>query len=250
MATEGRLMGKVAVVTGAANGIGLAFARRLAHDGADVAILDLEPGNDVVTELTALGSRACAVQCDVSSPQQVDAAATNVQEQLGPVDILVNNAGIYPVIGFDDLDFDAWRRVLAVNLDGTFLTIRAFAPGMKARGWGRIVNVSSGVVWVSTPDFTSYIASKAGVIGLTRGFASDLGAYGITVNSIAPGLVRTEHTLAGPQAAWFEPIVAQQAIKRAEEPDDLVGTLSFLVSDDAAFLTGQTLSVDGGFIRL
>ena len=244
------LHGRIAVVTGGVTGIGRAFARRLAEDGADVAILDLEDGTATVGELEALGRRAIAARCDVSLPEQVEAAARAVESELGPVDILVNNAGIYPVISFDDLDYEAWRRVLAINLDGTFLTIRAFAPGMRERGWGRIVNVSSGAFWVPLTDFTAYLASKAGVIGLTRGLASELGPHGITVNSIAPGLVRTEHTLAGPQREWFEPIVAQQSIKRAEVPEDLVGTLSFLCSEDAAFVTGQTLSIDGGFVRL
>ncbi len=247
---EQRLAGKVAVVTGAVEGIGRAYARRLAQDGADVGILDVASGDEAVAEIEALGRRAHAAVCDVSSPDDVRAAAAEMLERLGKVDILVNNAGVYPVTSFDDLAFDEWRRVLAINLDGTFLTIKAFAPGMKERGWGRIINVSSGVFWVSVSDFSAYMASKAGVIGLTRGLANDLGQHGVTVNAIAPGLVRTEHVLSGPQAAWFDPIVAQQAIKRAEEPEDLVGTLSFLASDDAEFITGQTLSVDGGFVRL
>jgi 3-oxoacyl-[acyl-carrier protein] reductase/(S)-1-phenylethanol dehydrogenase len=242
--------GRVAVVTGAASGIGRAFALRLARDGADIGILDLADGSEIAAEVEALGRRAHAVRCDVASEEQVEAAAAETVDRLGKVDILVNNAGIYPVIPFEELDYEGWRRVLSINLDGTFLTVKAFAPGMKARGWGRIVNVASGVFWVSVADFSAYMASKAGVIGLTRGLANDLGPHGITVNAIAPGLVRTANTLAGPQREWFEPIVAQQAIKRAEEPDDLVGTLSFLVSEDAAFLTGQTLSVDGGFVRL
>jgi NAD(P)-dependent dehydrogenase (short-subunit alcohol dehydrogenase family) len=250
MADGKRLTGKVAVVTGAVNGIGRAYARRLAEDGADIGILDVANGDEVVAEVEALGRRAFATTCDVASPEQVDAAAAAILERLAKVDILVNNAGIYPVTSYDDLDFAEWRRVLGINLDGTFLTIKAFAPGMRERGWGRIVNVSSGVFWVSVADFSAYMASKAGVIGLTRGLANDLGPYGITVNAIAPGLVRTENTLAGPQRDWFDPIVSQQAIKRAEEPEDLVGTLSFLVSEDAAFVTGQTLSVDGGFVRL
>jgi NAD(P)-dependent dehydrogenase (short-subunit alcohol dehydrogenase family) len=244
------LAGKVAVVTGGVNGIGRAFARRLAEDGADVAILDLDDGVEAVEELEALGRRAHATRCDVASPEQVADAAREVQDELGPADILVNNAGVVPVIPLDELDFEAWRHVLSTNLDGAFLTIKAFVAGMRERGWGRIVNVSSGAFWVPLTDFTAYLASKAGLIGLTRGLASDLGPFGITVNAIAPGLVRTERILAGPQAGWFEPIVAQQAIKRAEVPEDLVGTLSYLCSEDAAFVTGQTISVDGGLVRL
>jgi NAD(P)-dependent dehydrogenase (short-subunit alcohol dehydrogenase family) len=247
---EGRLAGKVAVVTGAVNGIGRAYARRLAEDGADIGILDLEAGDGMVREIEALGRRAFAARGDVSSRDDVQRFAGQVSNALGPVDILVNNAGIYPITPLEDLDFTEWRRVLSVNLDGTFLTIEAFAPGMRDRAWGRIINVTSGAFWVAMPEFTSYIASKAGVIGLTRGLASDLGAHGVTVNAIAPGLVRTEHTAAGRQAEWFEPMSAQQAIHRVEEPADLVGAVSFLASDDAAFLTGQTLSVDGGLVRL
>jgi NAD(P)-dependent dehydrogenase (short-subunit alcohol dehydrogenase family) len=247
---EGRLAGKVAVVTGAVHGIGRAYARRLADDGADIGVLDLADGEGVVHEIEALGRRAFAARGDVSSPDEVQRFAGQVSNTLGPVDILVNNAGIYPITPLEELDFTEWRRVLSVNLDGTFLAIEAFAPGMRDRGWGRIINVTSGVFWVAMPAFTPYIASKAGVIGLTRGLASDLGPYGVTVNAIAPGLVRTEHTAAGKQAEWFEPMAGQQAIHRVEEPADLVGAVSFLASDDAAFLTGQTLSVDGGLVRL
>ena len=247
---EGRLAEKVAVVTGAVHGIGRAYAWRLAEDGADVGILDLEPGDGLVRDIEALGRHAFAARGDVSSRDDVQRFAGQVSNALGPVDILVNNAGIYPITPLEDLDFTEWRRVLSVNLDGTFLTIEAFAPGMRDRGWGRIINVTSGAFWVAMPEFTSYIASKAGVIGLTRGLASDLGQHGVTVNAIAPGLVRTEHTASGKQAEWFEPMAAQQAIHRVEEPADLVGAVSFLASDDAAFLTGQTLSVDGGLVRL
>jgi NAD(P)-dependent dehydrogenase (short-subunit alcohol dehydrogenase family) len=245
-----RLGGEVAVVTGAIQGTGRAYARRLAEDGADVAVLDLAAGDGLVAELEALGQRAFAARGDVASPGDVRRFAAEAEAARGAVDILVNNAGIYPVTPIEQLDFAEWRRVLSINLDGTFLVTEAFAPGMKRRGWGRIINVTSGAFWVALPEFTSYIASKAGVISLTRGLASDLGPYGITVNAIAPGLVRTEQTAAGKQAEWFEPMAAQQAIHRVEEPADLVGTVSFLASEDAAFLTGQTLSVDGGLVRL
>ena len=247
---EGRLAGRVAVVTGAVTGIGRAYARRLAEDGADIGVLDVADGEGVVGEIEGLGRRAFAMRGDVSSPEDVRRFATEAAAALGAVDILVNNAGIYPITPLDELDFTEWRRVLSVNLDGAFLMIEAFAPGMKERGWGRIINVTSGAFWVSMPEFTSYIASKAGVVGLTRGLASDLGPHGVTVNAIAPGLVRTEHTAGGKQAEWFEPMAAQQAIHRVEEPADLVGAVSFLASEDAAFITGQTLSVDGGLVRL
>ncbi len=248
---------KVAVVTGAAKGLGQAFARRLAEDGVHIAAVDIASADDTVKAVKQAGRDAIAVQCDVSSPESVAAMAADVQKHFGRVDILVNCAGIFPQQAFDDMTFEDWKRLLGINLDGVFLCSSAFVPGMKQRGWGRIVSMSSSTVGSVVTGFVHYVTSKAGIIGFTRALASELGPYGITVNAIAPGLTRTPGATArAPRAGFatmddeFQAVAQQfQAIKRVEEPEDLVGTVSYLTSDDAAFITGQTLNVDGGRVR-
>lgn len=243
--------GKVAVITGASQGIGQAYAKRLAADGVDIAIADITAADETVALVEAAGRRALAVRCDVSAPDEVVALARAVEEGLGGCDILVNNAGIFPSQPFDQVEYADWRRVMAINLDSMFLTAKAFVPGMKARGWGRIVNMASGTVATPVTGYTHYIASKNGVIGFTRALASDLGADGITANAIAPSLTRTPGTtITEPRSEdRFQYVAATQSIKRVQVPEDLVGALSFLTSDDAAFITGQTYYVDGGWVR-
>ncbi len=148
------------------------------------------------------------------------------------------------------MSFDNWRKVMSVDLDSLFLMCKAFLPAMKQNAYGRIINVTSTVGWLVAPNVTHYTAAKMGVIGFTRALATEVGEFGITVNAIAPGLVRTGTTEKGPQAQMFDMVVSMQAIKRTETPDDVVGAVSFLASDDAAFMTGQTLVVDGGITRL
>ena len=247
---------KVAVITGGAAGIGQAFAKRLAEDGVHVAIADLAAGTETVKLVEAAGRNALAVTCEVSDPNSVDAMAAQVQEKFGRVDIVVNCAGIYPQQDFAAMTFADWRRVLSINLDGTFLVTAAFVPGMRARKWGRIVNMASSTFGSVTTGFAHYVASKGGVIGFTRALAGDLAADGITVNAIAPGLTRSPGTIVrkprpgfGNMDEEFAAVAQLQAIKRVEVPDDLVGALSFLTSDDSAFMTGQTLHVDGGRVR-
>jgi NAD(P)-dependent dehydrogenase (short-subunit alcohol dehydrogenase family) len=246
-------IGKVAVVTGAAAGIGQAYARRLAQDGAAIVIADAKDGNETVALVRAAGGSALAVRCDVSQPAEVTALAQAVQAQFGRCDILVNNAGIYPTRMFDEMTFEDWRHLMAINLDAQFLTIKAFAPGMRQRRWGRIVNMASDTFHSNLTGFAHYIASKGGVIGLTRALASEFGEDGVTVNAIAPGLTRTPGTIGrrkrpgvAADADEFAQAASRQSIKRGLVPDDLVGTLSFLVSDDAAMITGQTIIVNGG----
>jgi NAD(P)-dependent dehydrogenase (short-subunit alcohol dehydrogenase family) len=247
---------KIAVITGGAKGIGQAFARRLAEDGVHIAIADLAPADETKKLVEQAGRDALVCTCDVASPDSVKTLAADVERRFGRCDILVNCAGIYPNVAFEKIDLAEWRRVLSINLDGTYLVSAAFVPGMKQRGWGRIVNLSSSTLGQVVTGFAHYMASKAGIIGFTRALASELGPHGITVNAIQPGLTRSPGTLArSPRAGMatmdeeFALAARSQAIPRPEVPDDLVGTVSFLTSDDAAFITGQTISVDGGRVR-
>ena len=246
-----RHQGRVAVVTGGAKGIGRAFAERLAADGAAVAVVDLEPATDTMATLSGAGAEAASFEGDVTSEDDIARLSREVGERFGRCDILINNVGIYPNEPFEAVTFAKWRRVMAINLDSMFLTAKAFAPGMVERGWGRIVNMASNTFNTSVTGYSHYIASKGGVIGFTRALASDLADKGVTVNAIAPSLVRTHGTeVTNPRSdERFASVSAMQAIKRTQMPEDLTGTLSFLVSDDAAFMTGQTLYVDGGWVR-
>src|SRR5689334_10567473 len=247
---------KVAVITGGANGIGQAFAKRLAEDGAHVAIADIAPGDATVRLVEQAGRDALAVTCDVSSPESVAALAQQVERRFGRCDILINCAGIFPQQDFATMSYSEWRRILAINLDSVFLCASAFVPGMKQRKWGRIVNMASSTLGSVVTGFVHYVASKGGIVGFTRALASELGPHGITVNAISPGLTRTPGTIARqprPGLASMDEEFAQiatfQAIRRPEVPEDLIGVMSFLTSDDAAFMTGQTLNVDGGRVR-
>lgn len=247
---------KVAVITGAASGIGQAFAKRLAEDGAHIVIADIKAAGETVKLVEQTGRRALSCICDVSAEDSVAALAKDVEKSFGRCDILINNAGIYPIQFFEDISFADWRRVMALNLDGVFLVSKAFAPGMKARGWGRMVNISSSTFGTVASGYTHYVASKGGVIGFTRALATELGPHGITVNAISPSLTRTPGTLSrAPRKGRasmdeeFAQIAKIQAIRREQVPDDLVGVVSFLTSDDAAYMTGQTLYVDGGLVR-
>jgi NAD(P)-dependent dehydrogenase (short-subunit alcohol dehydrogenase family) len=248
--------GKVAVITGGANGIGQAFARRLAEDGVDIVVADVAPGDETVRLVEQAGRQALAAVCDVTSPDAVAAMAAEVERRFGRADIVINCAGIFPPQPFDVMTFADWRRLMAINLDSVFLVTAAFVPGMKRRGWGRVVNMASSTLGSVVTGFVHYVASKGGIVGFTRALASELGPHGITVNAISPGLTRTPGTVARtPRAGLasmdeeFAAVANMQAIKRGEVPEDLVGTVSFLTSDDAAFITGQTLNVDGGRVR-
>lgn len=242
---------KVAVVTGGGAGIGQAYARRLASLGHRVAVADVASTDETEKQVRDLGGEFYSRRCDVSSAADVAAFADGVRDRFGSVGILIHNAGIYPISFFDQLDWATWRRIMDVNLDSVFHLTKAFLPGMTSAGWGRIVVMASTTFHGGAPGLSAYTASKGALIGFVRSLASEVGQHGVTVNAIAPSIVHTPGTAAGPQAALgiFDHAVQAQAIKRIGEPDDLAGAMAFLISDDAAFMTGQTLLVDGGLER-
>lgn len=244
-----RLTGRVAVITGGASGIGQAFAKRLAEDGAAIAVADIKDAAETRAMVEGAGAKFFSAICDVTDPAQVAAFGNATRAALGDADILVNNVGIFPLKPFAEITFADWRQMGAINNDSMFLFSKEFAPAMQAKRWGRIVNLTSTVNWLMIPNYVHYITTKAAAIGFTRGLANELGRFGITVNAIAPSLVRNATTEASELAGMFEAIPSMQAIPRLQVPQDLVGTLSFLVSDDAAFLTGQTIAVDGGLTK-
>lgn len=242
---------RLALVTGAAVGLGQAFAERLAADGAKLALVDLTESGETAGLVEAAGSKGRCYRCDVSDPEQVEQLRTAVEEDFGGVDILVNNAGIYPYQSWDGVTFEDWRRVMSVNLDSVFLLTKAFVPAMRSAGWGRVINLTTGSCFLPNPQMTHYIASKMGVIGYTRALATEVSNDGVTVNAIAPSLVRTRGTVSASSGEEeFDEVAEGQVIKRVQMPSDLVGTVSFLASDDSAFFTAQTVSVDGGLVRL
>lgn len=244
-----RLSGKVAVVTGGANGIGQAFCVRLVKEGASVMIADIADAQETLDLIKAEGGLAAAVKCDQTSRSDIEILKSSVTEAFGAADILVHCAGIYPMQPLEQIGFEDWQRVMSINVDSAYHLAKAFLPEMKSRGWGRIVCVASAAFHGGVGGCSHYMASKGALIGFARSIATEVGEYGVTVNLIAPGLVRTKTTESGIQNEqnWFEALRQQQAIKRVMVPEDLTGPLAFLVSDDSAFITGQTLLVDGGW---
>ena len=239
-----------ALITGAARGLGRAFAERLAKAGFDIVAVDISDSDETAEEIERIGRKVKTLKADISDESSIQSMADEAEE-FAAIDVLVNNAGIYPEKPFSEMSFEDWRKVMSLNLDGPFLVTKALLPGMLERGFGRIINVASAEVAMMVPGNTHYIASKMGVIGLTRGLASEVGDHGVTVNAISPGLTRTPGSTGAPQqVALFEMLPKMQAIKRPGEPNDIVGVAAFLASEDARFITGQTIVADGGLVRL
>jgi 3-oxoacyl-[acyl-carrier protein] reductase len=237
--------GRVALVTGAAQGIGQAIAVALAERGAKVIATDLTPPYETIKKI---GPTAHAFQLDVTQEEDWRSLSLKGQD-VGDIDIVVNNAGYFPNHSIDDLDLATWRKTMATNLDSHFLSAKYFLPGMKKKKWGRFVGISSNMVGLAIRGMSHYIATKMGIIGFMRGLANDVAGDGITANAVLPGLTNTLATAvqsAEEKRATWE----QQAIKRMGEPQDMTGAVLFLTSDDAAFITGQAIVVDGGQYRV
>ncbi|WP_259065798.1 SDR family NAD(P)-dependent oxidoreductase [Mucilaginibacter sp. X4EP1] len=237
--------GKVALVTGAAQGIGQAMAVALAERGAYVIATDIHVPEET---LEKIGPRASGYQLDVTKIEDWKALEFRIQD-MGCVDIVVNNAGYFPNSGIDNLDFPTWRKTMSTNLDSHFLSVKTFLPAMRKKKWGRFIGISSNMVGLAIPGMSHYITTKMGIIGFMRGLANDVAGDGITANAVLPGLTNTKAIADQPdeirRATW-----EQQAIKRLGEPEDITGVVLFLTSNDASFITGQAIVVDGGQYRI
>jgi len=241
------LSGKNVIVTGAGGGIGTALTRRFLAEGARVCAVD-KAGEALETLKLELGSPAALLTAiaDISSEDDCGKLAAEAEKVYGSVDVLVNNAGWFPFADFEEITYADWCRVMAVNLDGPFLMTKAILPLLKESKAGRIVITGSASVFAGTPNQCHYISAKAGLIGLTRSLANALGQYNITVNIVTPGLTATPALVEVLPAAFIDKETQNRALKRRETAEDLVGAVLFLASEDAAFITGQTINVDGG----
>jgi NAD(P)-dependent dehydrogenase (short-subunit alcohol dehydrogenase family) len=243
---------RTAIVTGGGSGIGLAISERLAADGAAVAVFDRERASaeTVAGKIAAAGGSAVGVTVDVTDRSQIDAGVAEVRERLGDPTILVNSAGVDGFAPFLDIDLDTWERVLAVNLTGTFLCCQAVVPHMIDAGWGRIVNISSSSAQSGQPMMTHYVASKAAVIGFTKALALEVAPKGITVNTIPPGFIDTPMLRHAEQRGFLgkgvDHAIEQTPVRRIGRPEDIAATCAFLVRDEASYITGQVIGVNGG----
>lgn len=242
---------KVALVTGAAAGIGAAISRRLAREGIAVGVLDINLGDasKVAEEIVAAGGKAIALQASIADRSEVETAVAKLRSELGPITILVNNAGISSWVPFEEVTDELWDRTMEINLKGTFIVTQVVLPDMKAAKWGRVVNISSSSAQSGAPHMTHYSASKGGVIAFTKTLALELGPLGITVNNIPPASISgtvmyeaTKHQMPTPP----EELAKMLPVRRLGEPEDIANACSWLVSEDTGYVTGQTIGVNGG----
>jgi NAD(P)-dependent dehydrogenase (short-subunit alcohol dehydrogenase family) len=243
---------RVAIVTGGGSGMGRAICHRLAAGGHSIGVLDIDAGaaEQVAKEVEADGGRALGVAVDVSDRSAVDAAMEQIRTAFGPVGILVTSAGIEGFVKFLDIDVAAWERMLAVNLTGTFHCVQSVVPDMMEAGWGRIVTISSSSAQSGTKRMAHYVASKGGVIALTKALALDLASSGITVNTIPPGAIDTpmmRRPMESGVMASLDQVVARAPLGRLGTPEDIAGACAFLCSEDAGYVTGQQINVNGAW---
>ena len=246
-----RLKDKVAIITGAGQGIGAAYARKFCEVGAKVVVADInqEKAEAVVKKVTEKGHEALAVLTDVSDEASTQGLARSVMEKYGRIDILVNNAAIFATIEtkpMEEISVEEWDGLMGVNLKGLFLCCKAILPQMKAQKQGKIINVSSATVFMGKPYYIHYVTSKAGVIGFTRALAREVGDWNIQVNCLTPGYTETEIPRGTTTPEQKKAIIGHQCIKRIGTPEDLLGIMVFLASDESDFMSGQTVNVDGG----
>ena len=241
---------RVAIVTGGASGIGLAISERTAADGAAVAIFDLnrDAADAAAGKIEAAGGTAMGIAVDVTDRTGIDAAVAEVKARLGPATILVNSAGMTGFDPFLDIQLEKWNRILEVNLTGTFNCCQAVIPDMLEAGWGRIVNISSSSVHSGSARMTHYVAAKSGVVGLTKALALEFAPRGITVNTIPPGFIDTPmlRSAADAGSVSIERSVGTTPVGRVGRPEDIAAACAFLVSEEASYVTGQVIGVNGG----
>lgn len=247
----GKLDGKVAIITGAARGLGAAYAKAFAAEGAPVCVSDVLDPSATVAAIESAGGKAIGIEADVTDMSACENLVTQTVEAFGGVDVLVNNAALFvdiPRRTFLDIDSDEWDKVMAVNVRGSFNCAKAVVPVMRDRGAGSIINISSSTAMKGIPFTLHYVTSKGAIIAMTRALAREEGAHNIRVNALAPGLTLSEAVVEQDEvfAPYNEMSIKGRAFKREQTPDDLIGAALFLASDDSSFVTGQTMVIDGG----
>lgn len=243
-----RLKDKVAIITGGSRGIGKAYAIAMAKEGSNIVITDIIDTSQAVKEIKNIGVKALGINTDISKEEDCLRMAQETVKEFGKIDILVNNAAAYADLTrcpFYEIKLDEWDKAMSVNVKGIFLCIRAVFPYMKKQGSGKIINITSNTVHMGMPNFLHYVTSKGAIIAMTRSLARELGDYGITLNAVAPGYTMSEVNIQKTPLSSKERL-QRRCIKRDQYPEDLVGTIIYLSSEDSNFISGQTLIVDGG----
>jgi NAD(P)-dependent dehydrogenase (short-subunit alcohol dehydrogenase family) len=236
---------KVVIITGGAGEIGSALAARLVDEGANVVIADVNDGSAMAKGLNGSG-KAIFVKTDVGSETETQRLAAETEKAFGRIDVLINNAGIFTACPWDQLTYEEWQKRMRVNVDGTFLATKAVVPAMRKQGKGKIINIGSDTVWMGTPGFAHYVASKGAVLGFTRAIANELGPHGITSVYVTPTLLDTPGTRSAFPQGHFDYVLGHTPIGKLEKPEDISGLIVYLCSDEAGFINGAAINIGGG----